>query len=387
VIPPPVHRDDQLRAWLASHVVVHTELWVAEDRSARLVGILVLAGPWPDQLYVEPTMTGRAIGTSLMELAKRERPDGLGLWTFASNACAQRFYERHGFVERDRTEGTTRKAPRTSSTRGLDEPAGADVSSSARSDVCEGQTADRRAAGRWPAGSEEAEPPTSAFSEVPRAIPPAEGCLLEQSTPRDLGEQRSLEDALPNSLRQSSVTPTRPAHGAGGRASSTALFIGVCRSGQLAEAKGASPRWRSCTSKPIACRPPNGATLQMRFYAQLGAPSSKIRGSGCSNCLLRSTTPSWKTPDDGVVLRTARPPGARFHHSGVLAAGAVDMSSHDELREILLTVSPRQFKTLAGDLKVLRQHGAESNTRAIIEAVHERATRIRVGEVDERSAA
>jgi len=29
----------------------------------------------------------------------------LRLWTFASNAGAQRFYERHGFVETRRTDG------------------------------------------------------------------------------------------------------------------------------------------------------------------------------------------------------------------------------------------------------------------------------------------
>jgi GNAT superfamily N-acetyltransferase len=105
VIPPPVHRDDEVRAWFLSHVVRNMELWVAEDRTGALVAIMVLDGPWLDQLYVEPTMTGRGIGASLVKLAKRERPEGLRLWTFASNAGAQRFYERHGFVEERRTEG------------------------------------------------------------------------------------------------------------------------------------------------------------------------------------------------------------------------------------------------------------------------------------------
>jgi GNAT superfamily N-acetyltransferase len=105
VIPHPVHRDDEVRAWFASHVVRNMELWVAEDATGALVAILVLDGPWLDQLYVEPTMTGRGIGASLVKLAKRERPAGLRLWTFASNEGAQRFYERHGFVEERRTEG------------------------------------------------------------------------------------------------------------------------------------------------------------------------------------------------------------------------------------------------------------------------------------------
>jgi GNAT superfamily N-acetyltransferase len=104
VIPPTIHDDDDVRAWFASHVVRKTELWVAEDPPGTVVGIMVLDGPWIDQLYVEPTMTGRGIGASLVKLAKRERPAGLRLWTFASNARARRFYEQHGFVETRRTE-------------------------------------------------------------------------------------------------------------------------------------------------------------------------------------------------------------------------------------------------------------------------------------------
>ena len=70
-----------------------------------LVGLLVLDGDWVDQLYVEPALTGRGIGTKLLVLAKRERSGGLRLRTFASNLGAQRFYERHGFAEADRTDG------------------------------------------------------------------------------------------------------------------------------------------------------------------------------------------------------------------------------------------------------------------------------------------
>ena len=104
-IPSPVHGDDDVRGWFASHVVTSTELWLAIDRAGALVGILVLDGEWVDQLYVEPAMTGEGIGTQLVSFAKRRRPAGLQLWTFASNVGAQRFYERHGFVVADRTDG------------------------------------------------------------------------------------------------------------------------------------------------------------------------------------------------------------------------------------------------------------------------------------------
>jgi len=66
----------------------------------------VLEDDWLDQLYVDPARTGQGIGTRLLEIARRERPVGLRLWTFQSNEGAQRFYERHGFTEVLRTDGS-----------------------------------------------------------------------------------------------------------------------------------------------------------------------------------------------------------------------------------------------------------------------------------------
>jgi GNAT superfamily N-acetyltransferase len=104
-IPPPAHDADDVRGYFASHIVGECELWVAEDERGELRGILVLDGDWVDQLYVDPRHTGHGIGSSLLDVAKRERPHGLRLWTFQSNSGAQRFYLRHGFVEADRTDG------------------------------------------------------------------------------------------------------------------------------------------------------------------------------------------------------------------------------------------------------------------------------------------
>jgi GNAT superfamily N-acetyltransferase len=104
-IPSTVHSGDDIRTWIAARVVPHTEAWVAEDAAGSLVALLVIDGDRLDQLYVEPTLTGQGIGTKLLALANRERIGGLRLWTFASNLGAQRFYERHGFAEADRTDG------------------------------------------------------------------------------------------------------------------------------------------------------------------------------------------------------------------------------------------------------------------------------------------
>jgi GNAT superfamily N-acetyltransferase len=103
-IPAGTHDDDDVRGYFASHIVEDCELWVAEQDGA-LAGILVLDGEVVDQLYVEPGLTGRGVGSALLAVAKRERPQGLRLWTFQSNAGARRFYERHGFAEVRRTDG------------------------------------------------------------------------------------------------------------------------------------------------------------------------------------------------------------------------------------------------------------------------------------------
>lgn len=105
-IPPSVHSDDEVSHWITHFVIPKLEPWVAERSDGTIVGLLVLDDEWIDQLYVDPDLTGQGIGARLLDLAKRERPQGLRLWTFVSNSGAKRFYERHGFVEIERTNGS-----------------------------------------------------------------------------------------------------------------------------------------------------------------------------------------------------------------------------------------------------------------------------------------
>lgn len=105
-IPPLVHDDDEVKRWVTQVVIPRLECWLAEDVSHTLLGMLVLQGEWIDQLYVHPDVTNAGIGSKLLAVAKRERPGGLRLWTFASNEGAQRFYARHGFREVERTDGS-----------------------------------------------------------------------------------------------------------------------------------------------------------------------------------------------------------------------------------------------------------------------------------------
>ena len=104
-IPPPVHSDDDIRRWFATVVLPEREVWVAND-GTDVLALLVLEGEWVDQLYVDPPWFGRGLGSALLARAQARRPGGLQLWAFESNHRAHRFYERHGFVLEEKTDGS-----------------------------------------------------------------------------------------------------------------------------------------------------------------------------------------------------------------------------------------------------------------------------------------
>ena len=113
-MPRTVHPPHEVRHWFREVLGLEErttampderEVWVAEADGV-LVGYAVLDPAWLDSLYVRPDLTGRGIGTALLDLVKGLRPGGFGLWVFASNVAAQRFYRRHGLVPVRRTDGS-----------------------------------------------------------------------------------------------------------------------------------------------------------------------------------------------------------------------------------------------------------------------------------------
>ena len=70
-----------------------------------MIGIIAFREGWIDQLYVLPKTQGQGVGTALLAVATSAWPE-LMLWTFQRNTGARRFYERHGFVAVEETDGS-----------------------------------------------------------------------------------------------------------------------------------------------------------------------------------------------------------------------------------------------------------------------------------------
>jgi chorismate mutase/GNAT superfamily N-acetyltransferase len=103
-MPPGVHTDDEVRAWLGGRIGTD-RAWVAEV-SDRVVGYARFTDTWLDDLYVDPAYAGQGVGTALLDVVKSQLPGGFCLWVFEMNAPARRFYARHGLTELERTDGS-----------------------------------------------------------------------------------------------------------------------------------------------------------------------------------------------------------------------------------------------------------------------------------------
>jgi GNAT superfamily N-acetyltransferase len=103
-VPASVHPDPETRDWVREHLLTECQVWLATV-DALVVGVLAQADDWVEQLYVRREWAGHGAGGALLEHAKSRSPAGLQLWTFVSNTPARAFYERHGFVVVEQTDG------------------------------------------------------------------------------------------------------------------------------------------------------------------------------------------------------------------------------------------------------------------------------------------
>ncbi|MBS0409326.1 MAG: GNAT family N-acetyltransferase [Proteobacteria bacterium] len=98
---PPEPAED-LR-FMRETLLATTSVWVAEADGA-MIGYVAFDGGWIRHLMVHPDHQGQGHGARLLAHAMA---DGRArqLWTYARNARARRFYEAHGWVLAEVTDG------------------------------------------------------------------------------------------------------------------------------------------------------------------------------------------------------------------------------------------------------------------------------------------
>ncbi len=106
---PGRYTDDEVRAWIRDIVIPDSEVTVAM-RDGRIVGMMSLVQHddhgWIDHLYLHPDFVNEGIGSRMVAMAKTRLTPPIRLATFQANEGARRFYERHGFVAVDFSDGS-----------------------------------------------------------------------------------------------------------------------------------------------------------------------------------------------------------------------------------------------------------------------------------------
>jgi GNAT superfamily N-acetyltransferase len=105
---PSPHSPEDILAWVTRQLIPSGAVTVAEV-DGRLAGVVATSHAggvsWVDQLYVRPGFVSRGIGAQLLASAHTTLPRPIRLYTFQPNAGARRFFERHGYIAIDFTDG------------------------------------------------------------------------------------------------------------------------------------------------------------------------------------------------------------------------------------------------------------------------------------------
>ena len=105
---PSAHTEEELRDWVASQLVPSGGVTVAELDNT-VVAIMATEQSkehsWVTQMAVDPELVSQGIGSALLAHAIRTLAPPIRIYTFQANVEARRFYERHGFVAIELTDG------------------------------------------------------------------------------------------------------------------------------------------------------------------------------------------------------------------------------------------------------------------------------------------
>lgn len=100
---PTLHTPKEDLWFFNTKVLPLEKVLIACDET-QAVGFISFSQGWLNHLYVTPTHWGIGLGTMLLEAARADLTY-LQLWVFQRNARARHFYSKHGFCEREFTDG------------------------------------------------------------------------------------------------------------------------------------------------------------------------------------------------------------------------------------------------------------------------------------------
>lgn len=105
---PELHSVAEDRAHIGDHVLVNLRVTVAL-RDGAIVGFMAESPGWIDHFYMDATQLRSGIGSALM-LVAQAHSESLELWCFAENHRGRAFYEKHGFLAMELTDGSGNEA-------------------------------------------------------------------------------------------------------------------------------------------------------------------------------------------------------------------------------------------------------------------------------------
>ena len=105
---PAAHSEAEIRDWVRAQLIPSGGVVVAVQEHSPIGVMATSSGDgcsWVDQMAVMPEHVGRGVGSKLLAYALNSLAPPIRLYTFQANAGARRFYESHGFVAIELTDG------------------------------------------------------------------------------------------------------------------------------------------------------------------------------------------------------------------------------------------------------------------------------------------
>ena len=100
---PELHTLKEDLNYISNIVFPKCQVYIVKDKET-IAGFCAFREGWIDYLYILPQYQGNGIGAQLLTLAKAANTE-IQLWTFQKNELARKFYESHGFVIVEMTDG------------------------------------------------------------------------------------------------------------------------------------------------------------------------------------------------------------------------------------------------------------------------------------------